>query len=581
MERRKKLFHYIGLIGIIAVGIVLRFSNLDGKPLWLDEIITALLVLGKQFQTIPLETIFTFEDLSSLFSLQFDVSCRTIAEQVTSHSTHPPLFFCGLHQWLVLWEPSTFSLAWKLRSLSAFFGVAAIAAIYFLNRILFSKNAGLMAAALMAVSPFAVYLSQEARHYTIPMFLVSVTLLASLEMVQDLQSCQSKRWWIWMGWVILHGIGLYIHYFVILVIAAQIGTFLIFGLRKKFPKKNWQEPLQVGSILLLPFVLFLPWFGTIWEHIHRSETNWLQPFDPTWVDSIAPIYQTLLAWFSMTIALPVERQPIGVIIAFGSITLLFIGWLVKQAIAAYKIIYNSYQQNDRFYFLAIFTLIVLLEFAFIVYILRKDITVAPRYHFIYYPSVCALLGYLLVTKNLYRKPKCNNTYLLYFYKIKPKMTAILPILFGLLSSIFVIQDMVFQKPYYPQEVAQKIEQYNKMEIVTIGYKNLQEIALGLSFIKAMQENFSKLEPLPRFAFFSRSNSYQPIWQKLQNLSRTNFVSSYDVSIYLWAIAPGLKKAAYPKTLQLGDYYVCSQESKNYFRLGIPFQGYPCQKTNGK
>jgi hypothetical protein len=161
------------------------------------------------------------------------------------------------------------------------------------------------------------------------------------------------------------------------------------------------------------------------------------------------------------------------------------------------------------------------------------------------------------------------------------MPAILAIFFGFLSSILVIQNMVFQKPYYPQEVAQKIEKTNKMEIVVIGYQNLQEVALGLSFIKAMHDNFPKSEPLPRFAFFSRSNSYQPIWQTLQNLSRTNFVPSYDVSVYLWGIAPGLKKAAYPQTLQLGNSYVCSQESKDYFRLGIPFQGYPCQKTNDK
>jgi uncharacterized membrane protein len=487
-----------------------------------------------------------------------------------------------LHQWLVLWEPSTFSLAWKLRSLSAFFGVAAIAAIYFLNRIAFSKSAGLMAAALMAVSPFAVYLSQEARHYTIPMFIVSVTLLASLEMVQDLQLCQSKRWWIWMGWVLLHGIGLYVHYFAVLVIAAQIGTFLFFWLRKKIPKQNWQKSLQIGSILLLPFVIFLPWFGTLWEHIHRSETNWLQPFDPNWVDSIAPIYQTLLAWFSMTIALPVERQPLAVIITCALITLLFVGWLIQQAIAAYQIIDRASpsQKDNNFNFIAIFTLVVLLEFAFIVYVLKKDITVAPRYHFIYYPSVCALLGYLLATKSLYILSQYNLVSS-YFYKIKPKMTAILPIFFGTLSSIFVIQDMVFQKPYYPQEVAQKIEQTNQMEIVTIGYQNLQEVALGLSFINAMHENFPKSEPLPRFAFFSRSNSYQPIWQKLKTLSGTKFLQNYDVSVYLWGIAPGLKRAAYPQTLQLGNYYFCSQDPKDYFRLGIPFQGYPCQKTNGK
>lgn len=565
---RKNWFHYLGLAGIVFVGIGLRFANLDGKPLWLDEMITALLVLGKQFQDIPLETIFTFEDLSSLFSLNSDVSCRTISERVTTHSTHPPLFFCGLHQWLFFWEPSTFSLAWKLRSLSAFFGVAAIAVIYFLNCRIFSKNAGLMAAALMAVSPFAVYLSQEARHYTIPIFLVSLTLCASWEMLQDLQSSQSKRWWIWMGWGLLNGIGLYVHYFFILVVVAQIATFVIFWWRQKFDLKSWYVSLQIGGFLLLPFLLFLPWMGTLYEHVRSSETNWLQPFDPSWVDSIAPIYQTLLAWFSMTIALPVERQPLGVIIACGSITLLFFGWLVKQAIAAGKILYNSPQNKTRDAgdFLAGFTLVILLEFIFIVYGLKKDITVAPRYHFIYYPSFCALLGYFLVARVSQLKTNVS------------KLPVIVPILVGLLSSLLVVRDVVFQKPYYPQEVAQRMNESQTMETIAIGYQNLQEVALGLSFVKAMQEDFPTSEPQPRFAFFSRSNSYQPIWQRLKNLPDTNFLSNADFPVRLWVIAPGLRQAAYPARLQLGNDYVCSRKLQEYFRLGIPFQGYPCQKN---
>ncbi len=595
---RKNWFHYLGLAGIVFVGIGLRFANLDGKPLWLDEMITALLVLGKQFQDIPLETIFTFEDLSSLFSLNSDVSCRTISERVTTHSTHPPLFFCGLHQWLFFWEPSTFSLAWKLRSLSAFFGVAAIAAIYFLNCRIFSKNAGLMAAALMAVSPFAVYLSQEARHYTIPIFLVSLTLCASWEMLQDLQSSQSKRWWIWMGWGLLNGIGLYVHYFFILVIVAQIATFVIFWWRQKFDLKSWYISLQIGGFLLFPFLLFLPWMGTLYEHVRSSETNWLQPFDPSWVDSIAPIYQTLLAWFSMTIALPVERQPLGVIIACGSITLLFFGWLVKQAIAAGKIIYRSPQSKirDGVNFLSIFTIFVLLEFAFIVYGLKTDITVAPRYHFIYYPSICALLGEFLVVR-FSQFPEIRNSINLYGETVskltqkqgigstgkswlnRVELGIVIPFAVGFLSSILVVQDMVFQKPYYPQEIAQRINQPRNLEMVIFGYKNFQEVALGLSFVKAIQEDFSRSQPLPRFAFFSRSNSYQPIWQELTNLSDIDFPKSSNFAVKVWVIAPGLRQAAYPATLQLGNNYLCSQKSQDYFRLGVPFQGYPCQKPS--
>ena len=73
-----------------------------------------------------------------------------------------------------------------MRSLPALIGVIEIAAIYCLNRLVFSKSAALMAAALMAVSPFAVYLSQEARHYTLPMLLTTLALLGLIKIQQSL-----------------------------------------------------------------------------------------------------------------------------------------------------------------------------------------------------------------------------------------------------------------------------------------------------------------------------------------------------------------------------------------------------------
>jgi hypothetical protein len=143
--------HYLMLAGIIALGAILRFWNLDLKPLWLDEVITALLSLGRPYKDVPLEVVLPLSTLQQLFTLQPNVSCPEIAQAVASQSTHPPLFFCLMHQWLSWVEPLTQPLSWKLRALPALFGVSAIAAVYCLNRIAFSPTAGLMGAALMAV----------------------------------------------------------------------------------------------------------------------------------------------------------------------------------------------------------------------------------------------------------------------------------------------------------------------------------------------------------------------------------------------------------------------------------------------
>ncbi|HEY9299698.1 MAG TPA: glycosyltransferase family 39 protein, partial [Phormidium sp.] len=175
--------HYLSLAIALIVGATLRFWNLELKPLWLDEVITALFSLGKTYEIVPVDVLLPLNSFRELFTLNSATSCPAIAQNIIKYSTHPPLFFCLMHAWVEssLNSPVKHSLIWVLRSLPAFFGVGAIVSIYYLNRIAFSKTEGLVGAAIMAVSPFAVYLSQEARHYTLPLFLITLSLLTLIQ----------------------------------------------------------------------------------------------------------------------------------------------------------------------------------------------------------------------------------------------------------------------------------------------------------------------------------------------------------------------------------------------------------------
>lgn len=206
-------WHYVGLAAVLLLGAVLRFWQLDAKPLWLDEIITAIFSLGHRQADLPLGVAFSVTQLKQIFTLNPGVSCAQIAQTVSTESVHPPLFFCLLYRWISWLNPNSENWIWALRSLSASMGVGAIASAYWLNRVAFSKNAGLMAAAVMAVSPFAVYLSQEARQYTLPMLLISLALAGLVQMQQDLHPSRRMRPAVWVGWVVVNSLGLYIHYF--------------------------------------------------------------------------------------------------------------------------------------------------------------------------------------------------------------------------------------------------------------------------------------------------------------------------------------------------------------------------------
>ena len=50
------------LLLCIAVGIGLRFTNLESKPPWADEWATLVFSLGNSFKTVPLEQIITLTE---------------------------------------------------------------------------------------------------------------------------------------------------------------------------------------------------------------------------------------------------------------------------------------------------------------------------------------------------------------------------------------------------------------------------------------------------------------------------------------------------------------------------------------
>src|SRR6476646_6959721 len=121
-----KRLHYLALVGAIALGAALRFWNLDAKPLWLDEVITAIFSFGRSYYDVPLNVLFPHQVLDQVFTLKSGVSCSQIAQTVSTESVHPPLFFCLMHGWLQWIAPLAQSWVWQLRSLPALLGVAVI-----------------------------------------------------------------------------------------------------------------------------------------------------------------------------------------------------------------------------------------------------------------------------------------------------------------------------------------------------------------------------------------------------------------------------------------------------------------------
>lgn len=588
-SKSKPFVNYLSLTFLVLLAIILRFWHLDLKPLWMDEVITAIFSLGKNYNDLPLDLVLSLENWRNFFTFEPGISCSQIADNLALQSTHPPLFFCGMYQWLAWISPTEKDLVSKLRYLPAIFGVATVVVVYAINRIAFSVKAGLMAAGLMAVSPFAVYLSQEARHYTLPMLLISLSLLGSIKIQQDIIEHQQTRFSIWLGWTIVNAIGFYVHYFCILAFIAQIGTLIIlmYGQRQKiFPRrilplrKIWLALTLSTAAICLSFILWLP---IISKHFTSADTDWLQ--SPTY---ISPIYQTLAGWLVMLISLPVENQILPVAIICGVLMLLFGVWISWQVFRGLKQLLSAPSTYFTTLALLSYSIFVILEFFAIAYILGKDITAIPRYNFIYFPSFCALISASLCTPQDLNKTQNSGS------KSPPTALIIYMVLLtGVISSVFVVNNFAFKKPFLPSQFAQIIAQEPSTPfIVVMGYRNYQDIALGLSFALALDtqkkqrksmityvSNYPTLANVndpkaDKFAFFQQNPGFETVWQKLSQLPPPK-VSQ----INLWVIAPGLRRRDYPQQTKLSSQTQCTIDPKQHYRIGVPYQLYRCNKDN--
>lgn len=435
-----------------------------------------------------------------------------------------------------------------------------------------------MAAGVMAVSPFAVYLSQEARHYTLPILLVILALLGLYHLITDLKQ-RRYRPAIWLGWMAVNSLGFYVHYFFLLAFVGQAVTLVVAGIGERerprgdralddpdilqsraATRDRRQAWMVIGLAIAGVCLTYLPWLPTFLSHMSRPETDWLQPSQTGWISAIAPLHRLVVGWVLMVIALPVENQPAWLAIAAAVLMVLVAGWVVWQISGAIRRLWQAPDQQDATRMLLTYTLVVLLQFLVIVYGLGKDITLVPRYNFIYFPAACALLGAGLSQSR-------GNRRLVWVV-----------VLVGVLSSVLTVSDLVFQKPYYPDQVATRMRVDTDVPIVVgAAYADLQDVAMELSFALALRRqelNASPSVPASQFAFLPRSPGYDSVWATLARLDRLP-----QVPLNLWIIAPGLKRVGYPAQLTLaatsGKPRRCTIDPAHYYRIGIPYQLYRC------
>lgn len=166
------------LPSITLLGFALRVYNLTFHSLWFDEAIS----LRWARSTVP---------------RIWDVSMHLVEDRL------PPLYYLLLKWWGDVAGLSEFSV----RYLSVIFGVLLIPVVFALGRRFFNRATGMAAALLVALNPFLIWYSQEARMYAPAVLFGALGVLCFVRAVEA--EGRPAGWWIGLGVCALAG--LYTH----------------------------------------------------------------------------------------------------------------------------------------------------------------------------------------------------------------------------------------------------------------------------------------------------------------------------------------------------------------------------------
>ncbi|MBD1810288.1 glycosyltransferase family 39 protein [Microcoleus vaginatus DQ-U2] len=466
-----------------AIAFILRFANLDSKPLWTDEFSTLVFSLGNSFRGVPIDRAIDLSTLLQPLQLRPGVGIADVLNHLLLESNHPPVYFMLAHWWMRLFGPTEDSLVWIGRALPALLGVISVPAIYFLGKFAFSSRlVGQCAAAMMAVSPYGIYLAQEARHYTLGILLVIASLFCLLLAAKKLQQRAPLPIWAVLLWVVVNCLGIAVHYFFALTLCAEAIALIAVIWQQfngKLPIENSQPPnIWQFQILWRLFAVAMGTLagGLVWLPIFLSNkygselTNWIVSGDRTFLDWIAPIFQALAGWITVMSLLPVESPNLAVVVVSAIAMTIFFILVLPILFSALK---NSLTTPDTRLGTVIFGGFVLssifLFFSF-AYILGIDLTRGARYNFVYFPGVILLLGATLAV--IFNTPTAKSQgFNLPAVEMAGKKAVVLILAMGFFSGVTVNSNLGYRKYYKPDLLIPVIRELSKVPVLIATTQN--------------------------------------------------------------------------------------------------------------
>jgi 4-amino-4-deoxy-L-arabinose transferase-like glycosyltransferase len=244
------------ILAVVVLALALRLINLSGRPLWYDEAF-AVLYAEKPFTTMLYGTVTRVEGAAA--------------------DVHPLFFYSTLHTWMLAAGQSPFAV----RALSVLVGTATVVMAYLFARRLFNQRAGLAAAIIVAIAPFHIYYSQEARMYAMLGFAAVTTAYFFV------RAWTGGGWGNWLAFAIFGTLTLYAHNLGFMFLAGLELWVLWAWLRPGAARWRNIRPFLLSHLLII--VLFAPWLAVVPSQFGKIQQAY-------WVEQpgVVKLIQTIL-----------------------------------------------------------------------------------------------------------------------------------------------------------------------------------------------------------------------------------------------------------------------------------------------
>jgi 4-amino-4-deoxy-L-arabinose transferase-like glycosyltransferase len=256
------------IVALLLLATLLRFPGLGARSLWFDEALS-----------VSISRLDTYDVLLNV-----------------PGSFHPPGYYLLLH----LWQPLGDS-AFVLRFPSSLLSLLAMALTCRLACEFFGRRAAWSAASGMALSPFQVYYAQEARMYGPAIALGAGVVWAFLRAVQK------ERHSAWVIYGVFAVLGLYVYYYLGLVLMALHLWFLL------DPQRLRRVLVQVAVADALVALAFLP---QALGFLFRKSSAFLSAGRTTGIPNPLELFRTLYYLLFIHV-MPLWIVPLGLFVVLG------------------------------------------------------------------------------------------------------------------------------------------------------------------------------------------------------------------------------------------------------------------------